>query len=101
MTDVEPPCRNTVNKSLLSLLLFIIIILQAIAPKKQKIHAQGMTAFYHLFVTLNYILNFFKSQLIPSHLIGVALGSLSIMAGVQKRWRGVNISQEAAVETNI
>ena len=54
MTDVELPCRNTVNKSLLFLLLLfiIIIILQTIAPKKQEIHAEGMTALYHLIITL-------------------------------------------------
>ena len=34
MTDVERPCRNTVNKSLL--LLFFINILQAVVPKKKK-----------------------------------------------------------------
>ena len=47
MTDLELPCRNTVNKSLL--LLFFIIILRAFAPKKRKIHAEGITALYHLF----------------------------------------------------
>ena len=34
MRDVELPCRNTVNKSLL--LLFFIIILQAVLPKKKQ-----------------------------------------------------------------
>ena len=34
MTDVELPCRNNVNKSLL--LLFFITILQAVVPKKKK-----------------------------------------------------------------
>ena len=34
MTDVERPCRNTVNKSLL--LLFFINILQAVVPKKKR-----------------------------------------------------------------
>ena len=34
MTDVELPCRNAVNKSLL--LLYFIIILQAVVPKKKE-----------------------------------------------------------------
>ena len=34
MTDVELPCRNTVSKSLNY--FFIIIILQAVVPKKKQ-----------------------------------------------------------------
>ena len=65
MTDVELPCRNTVNKSLL--FLFFIIILQAFAPKKRKIHAEGMTALYHLFP---FHFRAWWYQFIDSHLIG-------------------------------
>ena len=91
MTDVELPCRNTVNKSLLFLLLlFIIIILQTIAPKKQEIHAEGMTALYHLIITLLHLPSWWVILL---HLIGgMRTGITKHHGRCSKRWRGVNIS---------